>query len=84
MGLIVLSEANATPKAYSDGVFDDESRCDLLLMLFLVCGKMTDTLRGLSYMHELKPNPIAHGDIKSVSIYPHKCTTISAIAFEIA
>lgn len=28
---------------------------------------MTDTLRGLSYMHELKPDPVAHGDIKSVS-----------------
>ncbi|KAF8593769.1 kinase-like protein [Ceratobasidium sp. AG-I] len=29
---------------------------------------MTDTLRGLSYMHELKPDPIAHGDIKSHNI----------------
>jgi serine/threonine protein kinase len=34
-------------------------------------GQMTDTLRGLRYMHELKPNPIIHGDIKSVSLHLH-------------
>ncbi|QRW13108.1 Tyrosine kinase domain protein [Ceratobasidium sp. AG-Ba] len=26
---------------------------------------MTDTLQGLSYMHELTPDPVVHGDIKS-------------------
>ncbi|KAG8715161.1 hypothetical protein FRC08_010909 [Ceratobasidium sp. 394] len=29
---------------------------------------MTDTLQGLMYMHELKPAPIAHGDIKSQNV----------------
>ncbi|KAG8792241.1 hypothetical protein FRC12_006694 [Ceratobasidium sp. 428] len=29
---------------------------------------MTDTLQGLMYMHELKPSPIVHGDIKSENI----------------
>ncbi|KAG9125635.1 hypothetical protein FRC07_006818, partial [Ceratobasidium sp. 392] len=29
---------------------------------------MTDTLQGLMYMHELKPSPIIHGDIKSENI----------------
>ncbi|KAG8787011.1 hypothetical protein FRC12_015995 [Ceratobasidium sp. 428] len=29
---------------------------------------MTDTLQGLNYMHEFKPSPITHGDIKSHNI----------------
>lgn len=45
--------------------------------------QMTDTLRGLSYMHELKPDPIAHGDIKSVSVVRNG-TTESILTFDLA
>ncbi|ELU38066.1 Pkinase domain-containing protein [Rhizoctonia solani AG-1 IA] len=50
---LVFRKENATTSTYQNGT-------DL---------KMTDTLRGLSYMHDFETGPIAHGDIKLVGQY---------------
>ncbi|QRW25626.1 Tyrosine kinase specific for activated [Rhizoctonia solani] len=49
---LVFRKENATTSTYQNGT-------DL---------KMTDTLRGLSYMHDFETGPIAHGDIKLSNI----------------